>query len=266
MKRFLPALFMLLALNACQKEGSQAYLAVGNEPGWLMVITDQGLELATGYGEKKFTAPPAKPEKISGGRTYRFQTADGTVDVRIVYTACQDVMSGRNFPNQVTVQVDGSTLTGCGGPAPKAEPLPAEPSPAPPENPTGAAGAAGGSMPSLFGHIWVLDAMDGQPVASEARFDLVFKEDRMAGKSGCNRYSATYEFQEETLKVTSPMIGTKMACPPPVMELENRFTATLGAGGRIVRNPDGGLEIRTADGRSLAFRPEPEQDAPGGTE
>jgi hypothetical protein len=72
---------------------------------------------------------------------------------------------------------------------------------------------------------WQLVAMDGEPLPENARVSLVFGEkSRVAGKSGCNRYSTTVEeLSSGVLKVGMSLVSTKMACPDDRMSLEQRY-------------------------------------------
>jgi heat shock protein HslJ len=70
----------------------------------------------------------------------------------------------------------------------------------------------------------------------------------LSGSAGCNRYTATYAAQEQSLSI-GPAASTRMMCAEPagVMEQEAQFLKTLEtvATYRIGGNR---LELRTADG------------------
>jgi heat shock protein HslJ len=54
-----------------------------------------------------------------------------------------------------------------------------------------------------------------------------FERDALRGFSGCNRFNATVkETKPGEIEIT-PAAGTRKACPPPAMELEDRFLAEL---------------------------------------
>ena len=56
---------------------------------------------------------------------------------------------------------------------------------------------------------------------------LTFEGDqRVAGSTGCNRYTAPMTATDTSLRV-GVIAMTRMACPPAVMDQETRFTAAL---------------------------------------
>jgi heat shock protein HslJ len=75
-------------------------------------------------------------------------------------------------------------------------------------------------------------AIDGNPVTGEPNArepHLVFSsEGRVSGSTGCNRVSGAYEKDGNSLRF-GQMVSTKMACPPPLMTLEQAFLQALGA-------------------------------------
>jgi putative lipoprotein len=56
-----------------------------------------------------------------------------------------------------------------------------------------------------------------------------FETDKVRGFSGCNRFTAPVKETKPGEIDIGPAAGTKMACPPPQMELEQRFLAQLDA-------------------------------------
>ena len=89
----------------------EVYRALGQEPGWLLVIADGRIDYAGNYGEKKIVVPRPDPRPTFNGR--RYETERLTVD--ITYSRCNDVMSGHGYEHQVMVIADGETYRGCGG-------------------------------------------------------------------------------------------------------------------------------------------------------
>lgn len=87
-----------------------AYRASGNEPGWLVLVTDSGMELHTNYGEEKQIIEGVKT--TPSGKGVRFQAGDVTLNV--TYELCQDDMSGMYYSDKVSLQTDGKTFNGCG--------------------------------------------------------------------------------------------------------------------------------------------------------
>jgi len=113
---------------------------------------------------------------------------------------------------------------GCTANRPAADP-PAD-RPSPPDL-SAAARAAG-----LTGREWQLIAFGDRPAplgaggrAATMGFDLA--DGRAGGFAGCNRYSASYSLNGDTLTF-GPAVSTKMACDAG-MELETSFLSTLGS-------------------------------------
>jgi heat shock protein HslJ len=58
---------------------------------------------------------------------------------------------------------------------------------------------------------------------------LVFGDGRVAGTSGCNRYTASIKTGDlpGSLSIDGPIAGTRMACPAPQSEVEARYLEAL---------------------------------------
>jgi heat shock protein HslJ len=62
----------------------------------------------------------------------------------------------------------------------------------------------------------------------EPEVTLIVDGDRASGSSGCNRYHGTIGQGESATSLTvGPLAGTRMACPPEIMDLEQRYTTAL---------------------------------------
>ncbi|NHZ73273.1 MAG: META domain-containing protein [Nitrospirae bacterium] len=85
------------------------------------------------------------------------------------------------------------------------------------------------SVAALAGPEWVLTRFDrNDPAPDEPEITVLFDEDRIAGGSGCNRYMGTVTEGEMPGDLTMGLLaGTMMACPPEVMELEERYRKQL---------------------------------------
>ena len=79
----------------------------------------------------------------------------------------------------------------------------------------------------LAGTSWQVEDVASGGVIDKSNLTLVFDENgRLGGSSGCNQYSG--EFSVEGSKLTVGKIaGTMMACPPALMDLEQKFLAVL---------------------------------------
>jgi heat shock protein HslJ len=121
-----------------------------------------------------------------------------------------------------------------------------------------AGGAAG--APTLTNTRWVLASLGETPAEvsenAEEHPYLMFgaDEEGVSGSTGVNFLSGTYERDGDALKF-GPLITTRRAGPPALMQQETTFTQALErtAGWRI---REGGLELLDADGAVVArFRP-----------
>ena len=118
MKR-IAALLALASLAACAGEPpvpasdptNERYEALGQEPGWHVIIHNGLIDYTGDYGEKKITVPRPEPRPSFNGR--RYETKRLTIDV--TYSRCNDAMSGFGYEHQVMVIADGKTFKGCGG-------------------------------------------------------------------------------------------------------------------------------------------------------
>ncbi|MGE0044185.1 MAG: YbaY family lipoprotein [Hyphomonadaceae bacterium] len=92
------------------------FRAVGNEPNWMLDITDDSrLVLSYNNGNDRFEAPAGAPTyPVEGSTQYNGVNGPNTIGVTIQRFPCQDSMSGETFPARVTVVLNGRALSGCG--------------------------------------------------------------------------------------------------------------------------------------------------------
>ena len=91
-----------------------AFRAIGQEPGWLLEITNgEEILLVTDYGKNKNSFPYVEPQEDKAARKTVFQVNDDT-SVLIEGKPCSDTMSGESFEVTVTVTLGDKTLKGCG--------------------------------------------------------------------------------------------------------------------------------------------------------
>ena len=92
-----------------------SFRAIGQEPGWLLEITNgKKILLITDYGQKKTTYPYVEPNVNQEQRKTVFAINKQNLEVVIQGKACTDSMSGERFAVSVFVSVDGKQLGGCG--------------------------------------------------------------------------------------------------------------------------------------------------------
>ena len=110
------------------------------------------------------------------------------------------------------------------------------------------------SPASLVGIWWLAEDIEGQRVLDRVQSTLTFESpQRIAGRAACNQYFASVEQREGTVRIRS-MGSTRMACPPPIMDQEQRFLSALDAvtrfgfdGGKLLLLDDSGrVRLRLA--------------------
>lgn len=92
-----------------------AFRAIGQEPGWLLEITN-GIEilLVTDYGEHRTSYPYVEPIVYQEERRTEFIAGDDGTIVEIRGDPCRDSMSGEEFEVSVTIKQANRELRGCG--------------------------------------------------------------------------------------------------------------------------------------------------------
>jgi heat shock protein HslJ len=105
---------------------------------------------------------------------------------------------------------------------------------------------------SLEGEWQIKDLNGGGPVA---RSSLMFDPgdqgtSRLSGTAGCNRFNGSWKQDGAALKL-GPFAATRMACPPPAMEVEQRVLALLEAVTSVTYTAAGAAILTTPDGRKL---------------
>jgi len=113
------------------------------------------------------------------------------------------------------------------------------------------------ALSMLAANEWQLVEMDGQPVAQGSEAPLIhFETDTVRGFAGCNRFTAQAKETKPGEIDIGPAAVTKKACPPPQMELEDRFLKQLDGVERYTYLA-GRLALSWSDGDSsgiLLFR------------
>lgn len=115
-----------------------------------------------------------------------------------------------------------TVLLGC-SPAPAPEPE----SDAKPEH-ISTSGSA-----SLEGTEWIAISIGGTPSAEDVRSTIAFQlEAKIGGSAGCNSYFGSWATEGNS--ITFGHVGaTRMMCPEPQMDQEDRFLAALGQAERF---------------------------------
>jgi heat shock protein HslJ len=84
---------------------------------------------------------------------------------------------------------------------------------------------------------------------ADAEVTLTFQDGAAGGKSACNRYRSALTIGDDTLTFGMAM-GTRMACSPPLMEIETTYLRTLEAVATWHISDDT-LELRDGAGQTL---------------
>jgi heat shock protein HslJ len=80
----------------------------------------------------------------------------------------------------------------------------------------------------LSNRIWVLSLLTDKAVIPGTSISAEFTPDgKVSGSSGCNQYSSTYTVSGSTLKISTPMASTLMACSQEIMDQESAYLKAL---------------------------------------
>lgn len=185
-------------LRDCRFAAPPALLPItarGNEPGWVVSLSQDGMMLSTEEGAR-LTVPLPDAKPVAGGVLFD----GGPLVVTVADGICRDSMTGMPFPHPVTVVHEGQSLQGCGG----------DP-----------AVLLAGRWRLLFA------GDDALPDGAEILFD----GDRVSGQAACNRFMGGMTLSGEGLSFGA-LATTRMGCGGGLMQLE---AAVLGAFGRVDR-------------------------------
>lgn len=103
------------------RQAGAVFRAIGQEPGWLLEIKDNGrLHLLLDYGETEITTPIGSLtiDYVQRTRTYRTLSPTSPFQLMVIIReqVCHDAMSGEGFSMAVAINVGdhGRTYAGCG--------------------------------------------------------------------------------------------------------------------------------------------------------
>ena len=97
---------------------------------------------------------------------------------------------------------------------------------------------SGVALVPLEGTAWLAADIDGGAVADRVQSTLIFDAgQKVAGRAACNRYFGSFQQSGDAVEI-KPGGATRMACPPAVMEQEDRFLAALSAVKKARREGD----------------------------
>lgn len=90
------------------------FRALGNEPGWLLELSDQEARLLTDYGQVRTIAPLPAAKAVGPGVSYEIVADVTELNIHLQPAPCQDSMSGEDFDWMAVVTLNGQTFRGCG--------------------------------------------------------------------------------------------------------------------------------------------------------
>jgi len=92
-----------------------AFRAIGQEPGWLLEITNgEEILLVTDYGSNQQSMPFVEPVVYQEERRTQYVVDAYDTIIEIRGEPCTDIMSGESFEVSVTLFLEDKELHGCG--------------------------------------------------------------------------------------------------------------------------------------------------------
>jgi heat shock protein HslJ/uncharacterized lipoprotein YbaY len=198
--------------------------ARGHEPSWSLAVQGEGAKLSL-MGEAPVEATIISRRQEGGALRITARTGNGDMAIAVRERICSDTMTGMPFPLSVMLEWQGRRLKGCGG-----------------------------ETRSVLTGGWIVREINGKPITArtpEGRVivTMAFDSDgRINGKGGCNRYMGGYELTPERLTF-KPAAASMMACPQPMMEVEQAFFAALPTVTAVRSDGAGRLVLSKADGK-----------------
>jgi len=102
---------------------------------------------------------------------------------------------------------------------------------------------------------WQVEWLGERPLIDNSHLTLTLAEEgRAYGDGGCNRWLSSYQLHGEHLTFTAPA-STLMACPPALMEQEQRFLNMLGKITRWDFSDKGQLQLWADEGAPMRLWP-----------
>ena len=101
---------------------------------------------------------------------------------------------------------------------------------------------------------WRVDAINGEDTPMVDNYRMEFAKGRLTARFGCNHFGGSYRVQRNQL-VVAQLAGTRMRCPDPTRDFENRATAILRSPMQIGRNPKSGGTLLSNAAGSLELAP-----------
>jgi uncharacterized membrane protein/membrane-bound inhibitor of C-type lysozyme len=92
------------------------FRAIGQEPGWMVEVDPEQIDLKYDYGQSTVVLPnPGREPGPDAGSFGWYARGEGhELDISVREQACSDPMSGEAFDLSVEASIDGRQLEGCG--------------------------------------------------------------------------------------------------------------------------------------------------------
>jgi uncharacterized membrane protein len=197
------------------------FRATGTAPVWLLELDGARMRLVRDMGALLEDGPQPLPDDATAEGEIALTAEWGRAVLR--RGVCRDAVTGVPYPYAVEVAVDGSALTGCGG-----DPL-----------------------ALLRGGVWLVTAADGVVLPPGADVRLGFSDAAVSLQGSCNRAVGPLELTGTGLTM-GPLAATLRECglAGPEAALQGFLAEVTG----FDIDAEGGLVLRTADGRRLHAR------------
>lgn len=179
------------------------YRAMGNEPGWALLVRGSGMFYQGRYGQMRI-AEGTPPNFSDSPGTY----SSGRLSITIAPGPCSDGMSDKVWRDKVIVNAAGDVVHGCGG------------------------GEI--DVNTVEGTGWTVTAINGRETGGTSSYSLVFTSDRVAGRFGCNSFEGAFSRNGDHLAVDQ-LVATEMACGPPAGDFESEGFRVLASNMRVER-------------------------------
>lgn len=192
--------------EAKRKQGID-FIGTGNGKSWsLEVDSEKMIRFQVPKENLQLSASTPTMQKLPDGKgiVFRAKTDGGTLAVRILNQPCTDKATGTPSTYTVEVTANAQDYMGCG------EFL----------------------QDSRINGNWVLEQLNGKPLKAAdfpkgiPNLEVQLNSKKVAGHSGCNRFSGALEVQGDKLTLGN-LAGTKMACQGPAMDFETNYLNLL---------------------------------------
>ena len=214
----LPLLLVALHAAPAFAEDRPELVARGNEPSWRLILGKRDVMLQAPPLGIHFTADRYRRQTVGGRPAFVATDGRSRMTVTVEERLCTDSMTGMPYPLRVAVAIGDHALSGCGGE----------------------------TMAVIEGG-WRVLRLDADDLPDGAVVTVTFSDKgRVAGRSGCNRFTGAYALTGEGLSFDK-LAATRMACPEPLMETETRFFRALGAVTRLTPDDAGRLRLMAGD-------------------